>query len=57
MLDTTPLRAGQALRSDPVSTLEPGTGLIPVHRYGDWVRARTLRGREGWIETNRTGRL
>ncbi|MEJ2186916.1 MAG: hypothetical protein P8Z36_13375, partial [Gemmatimonadota bacterium] len=57
VLDTIPLRAGPALRSDPVSTLGPGTGLIPVDRCGDWVRARTLRVREGWMETNRTGRL
>lgn len=58
VLDDATLRAGPALRSDPVSSLAPGAGLVPVDRYGDWVRARTLRGRqEGWIETNRTGSL
>ncbi|MDX1675490.1 MAG: BatD family protein [Longimicrobiales bacterium] len=57
VLDGATLRAGPSLRSEPVSTLDPGTGLVPVDRYGDWVRARTLRGDEGWIERNRTGSL
>lgn len=55
--DGATLRAGPALRAEPVTTLEPGSGLVPVDRYGDWVRARTLRGEEGWIERNRTGSL
>ncbi|MFO7892409.1 MAG: BatD family protein [Longimicrobiales bacterium] len=57
VLDSATLRAGPALRSESVSTLEPGAGLVPVDRYGRWVRARTLRGEEGWIESHRTGRL
>ena len=57
VLDSATLRAAPALRSEPVTSLEPGAGLIPVDRYGAWVRARTLRGEEGWIESNRTGGL
>nr|NIQ54612.1 SH3 domain-containing protein [Gemmatimonadota bacterium]NIR36888.1 SH3 domain-containing protein [Actinomycetota bacterium]NIS31295.1 SH3 domain-containing protein [Actinomycetota bacterium]NIT95584.1 SH3 domain-containing protein [Actinomycetota bacterium]NIU66415.1 SH3 domain-containing protein [Actinomycetota bacterium] len=53
--DSTTLRAGPTLREDPVSALEPGTGLVPVSEYGDWVRARTLRGEEGWVERGVTG--
>jgi tetratricopeptide (TPR) repeat protein len=55
--DGATLRAGPALRAEPVAALEPGAGLVPVDRYGEWVRARTLRGEEGWIERNRTGSL
>lgn len=51
------LRAGPTLRADPVVELEPGTGLEPVEARGDWLRARTLRGDEGWIESTATGRL
>jgi hypothetical protein len=57
VLDGTTLRAAPALRSEPVTALEAGAGLIPVDHYGDWIRARTLRGDEGWIERNRTGSL
>lgn len=57
VLDGTTLRAAPALRSEPVTALEAGAGLVPVDRYGDWVRARTFRGDEGWIERNRTGSL
>ena len=57
VLDSATLRAGPALRAEPVATLEAGAGLVPVDRYGGWVRTRTLDGEEGWIETNRTGDL
>ena len=57
VLETTTLRAGPALQAEPVTDVEPGTGLVPVDRFGDWVRARTLRGEEGWIEETTTGRL
>lgn len=57
VLDASTLRAGPALQTEPVATLRPGTGLVPVDRYGEWVRARTLRGEEGWIERARTESL
>jgi hypothetical protein len=57
VLDEATLRAGPALRADPVTRLEPGTGLIPVDQDGDWIRGRTLRGAEGWIEATATGAL
>ncbi|MGK7311371.1 MAG: BatD family protein [Candidatus Longimicrobiales bacterium M2_2A_002] len=57
VLDSATLRAGPALRAEPVATVEAGAGLVPVDRYGAWVRARTLRGEEGWIESTRTGEL
>lgn len=57
VLESATLRAAPALRAEPVTALEPGTGLIPVDRYGEWVRARTLRGAEGWIEETTTGPL
>ncbi len=49
------LRTGPTLGADPVVELAPGTGLVPIQVRGDWVRARTLRGDEGWIETHETG--
>lgn len=57
VLDATTLRAGPTLRADPVQPLEPGVGLRPVERHGAWVRARTLDGREGWVEATTTARL
>lgn len=57
VLRTSALRTGPHLRADPVAALEPGTGLAPVDVRGDWVRARTLRGDEGWIEIHETGEI
>jgi hypothetical protein len=57
VLEAATLRAGPALREEPVVELEPGIGLAPVSRYGDWLRARTLGGQEGWIESGATGRI
>lgn len=57
VLESATLRAGPALRSDPIAELEPGTSLTPVEARGDWVRARTTRGDEGWVESNITGEI
>lgn len=57
VLETSTLRTAPTLQADPVAELEPGTGLEPVGSRGDWVRARTLRGDEGWIEATATGEL
>lgn len=57
LLDPGTLRAGPALRADPVTELDAGAGLVPISRDGEWIRVRTLRGTEGWIEANDTGSL
>lgn len=57
VLDAVTLRAGPTLRAEPLSTLEPGAGLVPVDSYGEWARVRTMQGQEGWIESHATGRL
>lgn len=57
VLETATLRAGPTLGGEPLEDLEPGSGLVPVARYGEWIRARTLDGREGWIENRSAGAL
>jgi len=57
VLEPVTLRAGPALRSDPVVQLEPGSGLRPIESRQDWVRVRTPRGDEGWVESNSTGKI
>jgi tetratricopeptide (TPR) repeat protein len=57
MLEPAPLRAGPNLYAEPLAVLEPGTGLVPVDTRGDWVRARTLGGQEGWVESALAGRI
>jgi hypothetical protein len=47
------VRAGPNLRADPVTQLEPGTGLTRVERRGDWVRVRTD-DVDGWVESTAT---
>ena len=57
VLERARLRAGPALRADPVAELEPGAALEPVESRPAWVRVRTGRGVEGWIETTSTGEI
>ncbi|MEJ2503482.1 MAG: hypothetical protein P8177_09260 [Gemmatimonadota bacterium] len=40
-----------------MARVEPGTGLVPIDRTDGWIRGRTLRGTEGWIESAVTGAL
>ncbi len=49
------LRTGPTLGAAPVIEVAAGAGLVPIEVRGDWVRARTLQGDEGWLETNETG--
>jgi tetratricopeptide (TPR) repeat protein len=51
LLEPAPLRAAPNLHAEPLTLLEPGTGLVPVDRRGDWLRARTLAGQDGWLES------
>lgn len=57
MLAPSPLRAAPNLHAQPLTMLEPGSGLVPVDTRGDWVRARTLGGQEGWLESALAGRV
>ncbi|MBW3552983.1 MAG: BatD family protein [Gemmatimonadetes bacterium] len=57
VLEAATLRAGPTLGGEPLATLEPGAGVVPVAPYGEWVRVRTLEGREGWLENRSTGAL
>lgn len=57
VLDDTTLRAGPTIQGEPLAEIAPGTGLVAVDGYGDWVRARTADGVEGWIEAGTTGRI
>lgn len=57
VLESATLRAGPTLGGEPLVTLEPGAGVVPVAPYGDWVRVRTLDGTEGWLENRSTGAL
>jgi hypothetical protein len=56
-LAPTGLRAGPNLHAEALVTLAPGTGLVPVAVQGPWLRARTLGGVEGWIESDLAGRV
>jgi hypothetical protein len=56
-LEPTGLRAGPNLHAEALVTLGPGTGLVPVATQGPWLRARTLDGVEGWVETDMAGRV
>jgi tetratricopeptide (TPR) repeat protein len=51
LIEPAALRAGPSLHAEAVTSLASGTGLVPVDRHGDWVRARTLSGQEGWLES------
>jgi tetratricopeptide (TPR) repeat protein len=55
MLEPAPLRAAPNLHAEMLAMLEPGVGLVPMDRRGDWVRARTLQGQEGWLEAALAG--
>lgn len=55
VLESATLRAGPALGGEPLEELSPGDGLMPVATYGEWLRVRTLNGREGWIENRSAG--
>ncbi len=57
VLEAATLRTGPTLGSEPLVALEPGDGLVPVTTYGEWLRVRTLDGREGWIENRSAGAL
>lgn len=57
VLHASTLRTGPTLRADPVIQLEPGTGLTPVDVRDDWIRARTIRDDEGWVERTVTGEI
>lgn len=57
VLESAALRAGPTLQGEPLVELEAGTGLVRVDRYGDWFRARTTDGAEGWIEVRTAGRI
>ena len=57
VLERTMLRAGPTLRGDPLTELEPGVGLLPIAGHEDWLRARTLGGREGWVERGAVGSI
>lgn len=52
MVESAPLRAGPNLHAETVASLEPGAGAVPVDRHGEWIRARTLAGDEGWLEAS-----
>ncbi|HSH45622.1 MAG TPA: tetratricopeptide repeat protein, partial [Longimicrobiales bacterium] len=56
-LDHTTLQAGPVLRGEVVDEVEAGAGLIPVSRRDEWLRVRTLSGREGWLEDRFVGAL
>ncbi len=57
VLEPTTLRAGPNLRGEVVRPLEPGNGLELVGREGEWARARTRGGEEGWVEARATGTI
>lgn len=46
------LRAGPTLRGEDVTQLAAGAGVEVVARHEDWMRVRTLDGRDGWLETS-----
>lgn len=57
VLNASTLRAGPTLRGEALGELEAGSGLVPVSEYNEWLRVRTLEGREGWIENRSVGAL
>jgi hypothetical protein len=57
MLEPAQLRAGPSLNAEALATVEPGSALLPVDARGDWLRTRTLQGREGWVEAIHTARI
>jgi hypothetical protein len=57
VLEPAPLRVGPNLHAEALATLDPGTGVLRLTREGPWTRARTLDGREGWLETASAGSI
>lgn len=53
----TQLRAAPDVRAEELRALEGGAGLLLLQRRGEWIRARTLEGEEGWIEAGQVGTL
>ncbi|MBI4408411.1 MAG: BatD family protein [Gemmatimonadetes bacterium] len=53
----TRLLAAPVLRAEPIRQLTAGAGLRLVGSHDGWLRVRTLRGTEGWLEEVQVGRL
>jgi tetratricopeptide (TPR) repeat protein len=50
--ETVPLMAGPTLKAEEVDRLAPGTPVRVVEREDGWVRVRTGREGEGWVEAS-----